>query len=428
MTSTGEEILATVLDQPETLRTLVEARFDLTWMTGKDDLSRAAIFDEESAEAYKFILRHWDNRHAVPTRAYFAKNFPALKVPAPSFTPEELLDVAAQERKRAQLEIRGADFIDLFDAGKYDEAEQLMEDTVRLLRWQRSNPSVHLTLDSEDYDVEDKFSRTETAGIRTGHPTIDGAFAGFQPGQLIVYLGRSKAMKTTHAIKSALAAHEDGKCVMFVSVEITADSIADRFDCCSAGVDMNDYLRGRLTEKQEEKLLQMQEKRGLDGRLHVLQPTGAYTITDLESDIDRYEPDYVVVDGFYFLIDHITGKSGANWEGNDNLSREIQEVTLRRNITTLVTMQIREKQARAGKKGGGFDDNSIVGGTGLTMACFYMFTLDYDPDTKINTMTNTRARTGYLPTLRGTWAWGRFEFDPAGDDWDEEEEDDEVDY
>jgi hypothetical protein len=422
------QILATVLDDPGTLKKFIESRFDLAWLGSKDDLSQTAVFSETGTDAYRFMLKHYEKHHQAPSRDYFERSFPpeTMKVPRPTMTPDEVLDVAVRERKIRQLEVVGSDFIDLFDAGKFDQAEQLIDETARNLRNQGVNPSVHLVLDSDEYDVEDKFGRTETPGIRTGHPTLDDAFPGFQPGQLIVYLGRSKAMKTTHAIKSALAAHEDGWNVLFVSVEITADSIADRFDCHAAGIDHSDYVRGRLSDKQRSKLLEMQERRGLDGKLHIVQPTSAYTLTDLESDIDRYEPDYVVVDGFYFLIDRATGKSGANWEGNDNLSREIAELTLRRGISTLVTMQIREKQARSGKKGSGFDDNSIVGGTGLTMACFYMFTLDFDPDTGINTMTNTRARTGYLPTLRGIWMWKDCSFDPVGEDINDDEE--EADY
>lgn len=426
---TGKALLATILKHPETIKDLLEARFDLSWMTDPADLSRAAIFGDDTADAYRYILRYWDEHREVPSLAYFRQSYPpeALKLPDPEMSPRELLDVASRERKRAQLEVKGSEFIDLFDEGKYDEAEKLMEDTVTLLRQQRANPSVHIALDSGAYDLEAKLHRTEARGIRTGHKKIDNAFSGFQPGQLIVYLGRSKAMKTTHAIRSAIAAHEDGYSVLFISVEITADSIADRFDCHEAGVDYNDYVRGRLTTEGEKKLRAMQSQRGEDEALHIVQPTAAYTLTDLEADIDRYDPDYVVVDGFYFLIDRNTGKSGANWEGNDNLSREIADLTLRRNITTLVTMQIREKQARTGKRGEGFDDSSIVGGTGLTMACFYMFILDYDPDTRINTMMNTRARIGYLPTLRGTWWWKYSSFEEASEDFEDDMDDEDDD-
>lgn len=426
MADLGAQIIATVLDQPKALKKFTEHGFGLDWLASRDDLSHAAVFGDGYAEAYKMILQHWERERDVPSRAYFERTFPpeALKLPAPEMTPSELLTVASRERKRVQLEIAGSEFIDLFDAGKHDAALDLMDETVRKLRRQQTGAGVLLAWDGSGYDLESRLERVETPGIRTGIQKWDDLFPGFQPGQLITYLGRAKAAKTSHMLKSALAAHDDGWNTLVTSVEIGADDIAERFDCFAAGVSYESYTRGRLTDREKTKIRAARSQRGTDEMMMIRQPTAAYTVTDLEADIDRLNPAVAYVDGFYFMIDRISGKPGAHWEGHDNLARELKELAMRRGITIVTTTQIREKQAGGSKKGSGFDDNTMMGGTGLIMASDMVLSLDMDTESKINTLTCSRTRTTWLPTVKGEWKWKYCEFEVLPEDFEDYEDDD----
>lgn len=422
----GAQIIATVLDSPpKTLKRFIEAGFGLDWISSREDLSHAAIFEDERAAAWKLILRHWEEEREVPSREYFERTFPpdALPLPAARMSTTELVKVAVEMRKRVQLEIAGSSFIDLFDAREYDAALSLMEETSRKIRMQEAGSGVLMAWDSPDWDLESRLERVETPGIRTGIQKWDDMFPGWQPKQLITLLGRAKAAKTSHLLKSALAAHDDGWNVMVVSTEIGADDIGERFDCFAAGVSYESYLRGRLTDQEKTKIRAARSKRGEDEMLMIRQPTAAYTVTDLEADIDRLNPAAVFVDGFYFMIDRVTGKPGGNWEGHDNLARELRELVMRRDITLVTTTQIREKQA-GGKKGGGFDDNTMMGGTGLIMASDMVLTLDMD-DAKVNTLTCSRTRTTWLPTLRGQWKWKYCEFEEIPEEFSDAEDDEE---
>lgn len=422
----GAQVIATVLEKPKVLKQFTEAGFGLDWIASREDLSHVAIFGDEYAAAWKMILQHWEQEREVPSRDYFERTFPpdSLKVPKPSMTPAELIKIAVRERKRIQLEVAGSEFIDLFDAGKHDEALDLLDATVRKIRLQQAGSGVLMAWDSPDWDLETRLERVEHPGIRTGIREWDDAFPGWQPKQLITLLGRAKAAKTSHMLKSALAAHDDGWNVMVVSTEIGADDIGERFDCFAAGVSYENYIRGHLTDQEKVKIRAARSQRGEDEMLMIRQPTAAYTVTDLEADIDRLNPAAVYVDGFYFMIDRVTGKPGGNWEGHDNLARELRELVMRRDITLVTTTQIREKQA-GGKRGGGFDDNTMMGGTGLIMASDMVLTLDMD-DAKVNTLTCSRTRTTWLPTLKGEWKWKYCEFDVLPEDFADADEEDEV--
>ena len=57
----------------------------------------------------------------------------------------------------------------------------------------------------------------------------------------------------------------------------------------------------------------------------IIQPTTRYTVSDLESDIERYRPDVVYIDGFYFMFDRGDSASWASdWEGHDGLARRAE--------------------------------------------------------------------------------------------------------
>ena len=422
----GRELLRAVLTEKGALKKFLDAGFGPDWINDKQDLSRAAIFGDSDLDAYRFILRHWEDYREVPSLSFFQHSYPpeSLRLPKSDLKVEELLAMVKSDVTRVQLEEGGSEFIDAFESGDLELAISKMEETARKIRAERTSRSVQIPWDSQDYDLESKLNRKEKPGIRTGIPKLDEKFSGWQSSEMITFLGRAKACKTSHLLKAALQAHEDGWNSLVVTVEIKGESIAERLDCFAAGVEYDRYVRGRLDEVEKKRVRMAKSNRGNEEYLHVIQPTGKYTIQDLEMDIERYRPHVVFLDGFYFLIDSKTGKPGSNWEGHDNLAADLHNLCLRHNIVIVVTMQVREKQARGSKKGD-LDDNTMMGGTGLIMFSDMVLTLDMDRETWLNTIQCSRSRTRYLPTVKGTWHWARSEFRVMEnfDDDDEEDED-----
>jgi hypothetical protein len=135
----GKNIVETVLrGGTSTLKRFIDAGFNLEWMTNQQDFSRAAVFGDWDTAAYLFILREYQKRGEAPSRAFFEHSFPphALLLSEPEATVDELLEAAKEDRLRAQLEVKGSEFIDLMDAGKYDEAGEVIEEAARQFRSQ----------------------------------------------------------------------------------------------------------------------------------------------------------------------------------------------------------------------------------------------------------------------------------------------------
>ena len=160
--------------------------------------------------------------------------------------------------------------------------------------------------------------------------------------------------------------------MLFVSFEIAAGKdpnepgIADRLDCFGAGIDLIHYMQGELTDEEKRKLREFRATWATTS-FTVIQPTRRYTVTELEADIDRYRPDVVYIDGFYFMYDRETGKRGGDWEGHDDLSGELKKIGMNHMLPVIITHQVREKQL-TGKKGKGIDDGAMMGGTGIIMS------------------------------------------------------------
>lgn len=416
----GREIIACAL-RAGTLKPFIEAGITDEWLTDQVDLSRAAIFGTEDLSAYHTLLRHWTGHGKLPSLDMFRLSYPesAYRLPDTTYTPAELTEVFLEDRKRYLTEVSASDIADLVAAGDSDGALALMEQAARIIRSSRRTGGISLIWDDPQYGADDRMSRKTEPGVALGIPEVDDKFLGFQDGNLITILGRAKAGKTSFLILSALHAFlgDDriARRVMIVTVEITADSVCDRLDAFGAKINMLDYANGRLADWENKaqadrlRTFRRDKVEGYSGgNMHVIQPTSAYTITDLEYDIDQHQPDVVYVDGFYFLIDRLTGKNGGSWEGHDNLARELKELAMRRGIPVITSHQVREKQL-TGKKGAGIDDGAMMGGTGLIMASDMVIGIDADdnPDgkAKVHTVSCTRSRTGYFPTVRGTWDW-----------------------
>jgi hypothetical protein len=198
---------------------------------------------------------------------------------------------------------------------------------------------------------------------------------------------------------------------MFVSVEIpagddvTRPGIMDRLDAFTAGISYADYSRGWLP-KDKGALARLRAARAeMDnpGEFKVIQPTGSFTIVDLENHIERLNPDVVYVDGFYLMTDVHSGEGGGSWKGQDNLAKDMKMLAMRRNITILASHQVRTKQLQGKKKE--IDSSASMGGTALNMWATTVMGIDIDEDLSTHTVKSMESRIGYLPTVRGTWDW-----------------------
>lgn len=102
---------------------------------------------------------------------------------------------------------------------------------------------------------ERQASGAKLGGLSIGFPDLDDLLGGLRPGQLVVVGARPGGGKTAFSLSVAAKVVLAGAGVLFVSMEMPADQIADRLLAMGSGVPMSKLTRGQsLTPGEVERL------------------------------------------------------------------------------------------------------------------------------------------------------------------------------
>lgn len=103
-------------------------------------------------------------------------------------------------------------------------------------------------------DVHDRHQRM--IGLETGYFEIDNLLCGLQKGQLYIVAGRPSMGKTSLGMNIAeRVALDQEKSVLFYSLEMTAEQIAQQMLCSRARVDLHALRSGLMSEELFQQLI-----------------------------------------------------------------------------------------------------------------------------------------------------------------------------
>ncbi|MDO7786103.1 replicative DNA helicase [Desulforamulus aquiferis] len=109
--------------------------------------------------------------------------------------------------------------------------------------------------------IEKRTNKKGITGIPTGHTRLDAYTAGWQPGDLIILAARPSMGKTTYAMQlSAEAAIKHGKKVANFSIEMTKESLLEKWFCNIGMIDTQNMRIGKLTDEEWKNLHQASTK------------------------------------------------------------------------------------------------------------------------------------------------------------------------
>lgn len=417
MYNVGQQIVSRVM-LDGTPKPFLDRGWNRAWVQDPANILRLAVFQGTDMDAWQFILRNWETHGKIPGDSRFRAQFPQYELLSKPDSVTELLEAGGKQIQLVATQDAMGDLMAYQDAEQWDLFASRAQDLAHVLTHQNLARDTEILWDNPDVtddEIEARINRKVKKGILTGIEGIDRqkGFFGFGPGDFVTYLGRAKAGKTSFALLTALHAWEHQyKRVLVVTFEITADDFRDRLDSYLAKINLNHLRHGEMDPAEKKRFRDSYiDRREFESSFFIVQPGGDYTVSDLEAHIDKYQPDLVIVDGFYFMIDRNSGHTGGEWEGHDGLSTDLKNVALRRQIVVMVTHQIREKQSK------GVETYAMMGGTHLTMASTYVFAIDIN-DGQENIIKVDRSRNGYLDPIKGYWDWNTCEFFAL--DWTED--------
>ena len=294
-----------------------------------------------------------------------------------------------------------------------------MDRALRMTRKTYASNSIVVDWDSKDYDVEGRIHRKIRRGVMTGIPGLDDqdGFYGFQPGSMTCYLGRAKAGKTSFVLLlRAIRAWEDGKKVLVPDVRDRGREAAERArrgrpaGLLRASIDLLHYMQGELTAEEQDKLRAFRAD-CTDEAFRIVQPDGRYTVTDLEADVERYQPDVVYIDGFYFMTDRADRQVGRR-SGKATTTSRMTSRRWRWPHDPRGHQPPGAGEAAHRQEGqAGIDDGAMMGGTAHHHVRRTWCSAWTPTTTEARrTISCTRSRLQYLTTVHGTWDWSKCTF------------------
>lgn len=401
----GMEINSSLLDGGD-IRLLLDAGFDSRWL---NSVNAGVIFTDNDKDAYAYILKYYERHRVLPPLKVFRMEFPeaAYRLSTSPVSMPELIDLAVSKVRAYRTTDLIARAIDLRKANKIDEALSLLANEASAISSSVNVKATATDIASPDFDVEQLLSNSLEEGIPFGISPIDDAFYGFQSGMLITLIGRQKSGKTMATVNSAYSAWRKGYSVLFFSVEMSTRLIKERFYTFGAQVSLSRMRRGTLMESEKQRVRDFQnEMAAVDtARFIVSEKKSMITLDDLESEVRKYRPHIVYIDGFSFMVDRKTGRMTDDWQANENVAAELKSFAMENDVVVFVNTQAQEKQYSSSK---GIEGRLIQGGTGLLKASDLVIGGNKEAD--VITFSNILSRFEQVPTVYVEIDWETMRF------------------
>ena len=175
-------------------------------------------------------------------------------------------------------------------------------------------------------------------GIKTGIPKLDNHVHGLNKGYSYIIAARPNVGKSLLAGQIALTAAERNYRVLLQTPEMSAVQYLDRFACRLANVDYFKAQEGRTSEQEEQSL---SSAANLISALPLLvDDYGGQSTNRVRDNIERHEPDLVVVDYLQYLQpDEALARSNRNQQVGQ-ISRDLARLKSDYQLPILVAAQL----------------------------------------------------------------------------------------
>lgn len=173
-------------------------------------------------------------------------------------------------------------------------------------------------------------------GLRTGIVKIDNLLHGLNPGYSYLVAARPNIGKSLLVGQIALTVAEQSGRVLLQTPEMSEIQYLQRFACHMAGINYFDAQGGKINAGQRRSI--MEAARVISKLPLLVDDYGTQTIERIHRNIERNEPDLLVVDYLQYLTPDDSRASRTQQVGQ--LSRDLARIKSDYNIPILVAAQL----------------------------------------------------------------------------------------
>jgi len=206
---------------------------------------------------------------------------------------------------------------------------------------------------------------TQIMGVLSGYKELDNYTWGIKNSEMMVIAGGSSSGKSLLMLNMAINAWlgsndpfseeptvDDGKNIVFISLEMSKSQLENRIDANIAGIKHRSLIRGSLTDEEKirwKKSLNFQNK--YNKKFYIIDmPRGSNMIeisAKYESILGIFKPDAFFAD-YLQLMSPSKTVSGSDWQDVGKVSEELHEFCRKNDIPVITAAQ---RKARPKKKG-----------------------------------------------------------------------------
>ena len=340
--STESKLLSAVI-QVRDLSPLFERNVADSWFT-----------DDEDRRVWVFLRTHFSKYAECPSIEVVQSNFPTYRVQELTDSIDYLLDDLLDKRRKNSITSTLRNAVDEIQKNSdHETALMVMQSGIVRLEEEGLNKTSDVNLitttESRWEDYIFRKNNPGLLGIATGFPTIDEVTNGLQKGQLIVIVATPKTGKSTLAMQMADNVHQQKFSTMFQSFEMSNREQQDRYDSMRAKVSHSRLITGKLTADEERRYKSTLEDMAQgDTDFWLVDSAHGITVSAIQSKIQTLQPDLVVIDGVYLMLDEQTGESNTP-QSLTNITRSLKRLAQRTNKPIVITTQALNWKTKKGK-------------------------------------------------------------------------------
>jgi len=267
---------------------------------------REEHFTGVNRKVFNYLLEKWSRHKAAPSFKFLREKFPTFEVASPKkckdfeYLIEELSERATTATVAGLLRESATMLSRLHDEGKVLEVLDFLESKIRIARsLSMSGEAFKMKERAGDFitnDYKNIVKMDGMLGIPFGIEALDGAVHGMKDGELIALLAFAGEGKTYLSLLISGLLWQAGYNVAFFSLEMDAETVARRLYAVMAGVSVEDYLSGVLSDEEVDRIEDFaQEASTWDAEL-ILDDDPILTNSMMKSKLHEYGVDVGIVD------------------------------------------------------------------------------------------------------------------------------------
>ena len=257
-----------------------------------------------------------------------------------------------------------------------DELKKIISKTERLYRRDVFSEgditdSVKDRMNQYKYTAENP---DQIMGFLSGYQELDDCTWGVKNSEMLVIGGASSSGKSLLMMNIAVNAwlgsnipsegvsgYDDGKNILFISLEMSKEQLEQRVDANVSGVKHRGLVRAQLTGEEEDRWIRclgFQEK--YDKKFYILDMPRGTTMGEIEAKYETilgvFRPDAIFID-YLQLMKPTLGRSGTDWLDVGKVSEELHEFCRKKDLPVVTAAQ--RKAAQKKTSGKRVDDVSL---------------------------------------------------------------------